>query len=862
MYEDQTYDIILERMMNRVSDKIDKRPSSPVYDLHSSTAIEFQILYIELEYLIKNSYGDTAAREFLILLAKDRGLSPEPATKAILQGEFTPTNIDVTGKRFNIGEINYVVTEQITPGTYKVQCETEGVVGNQYLGDMIPMEYIDGLQTASLTSVLIPGEDEEDTEVFRQRYFDSFNEQSFGGNHADYMAKVKSIEGVGSCKVKRVWNGDIRPADMIVSTVVKNWYESIISTVPAAVKPWLDAVYNAAKGKKLTVGGTVHVVITDSDDYGEASSTLVQYVQQTLDPEETAGEGYGLAPIGHVVSVASASPVSIEVKTTVTLVSKVTRTNEVAIKIDAAYSNVDLKEGYYMRTLGLYAVDPDKGEILYAVCIEKSNNCYMPPYNGVTVSAAYLQLYTTVGNADSVSLAVSPGAYATVGDIQALEKEIADLKAYVGYSDGDIYGVEVDFENKKFTRLAGAVNRSAGSGFDGINAFGGRKRCNLTNDGRVAAYYGEAGFSTTGKLTQAVDRNPVGTESPDENLKFSAGTIVQVMVEQPKFYYKVVPLKTEKRTKGAITRKIRYYVSDTPKAGFKLHPAFIVNGQENDVAYLAAFEGSLWDASASAYILDDSQVADFAADMLCSIANAKPLSGLTQNATRANIRKLAEKRGTGWEQGVVQTASASQMLMLIEYATFNMQSVIGNGAVSKTDDGKTSMTENTGATITLGNASGSVVNANGIQIVSYRGEENFWGNIWWWIDGINHYANATTGECETYVADHGFADDIKAAPYEDTGMTAKYGNGYISAFCYSEDFDWLFLPGEFNGNTALPVGDHCWNQNGTGWRVAVLGAVWSSGLSAGAFYWYLNCASSYRNRIIGGRLVYRKKVAA
>ena len=334
------------------------------------------------------------------------------------------------------------------------------------------------------------------------------------------------------------------------------------------------------------------------------------------------------------------------------------------------------------------------------------------------------------------------------------------------------------------------------------------------------------------------------------------------MVEQPKFYYKVVPLKTEKRTKGAITRKIRYYVSDTPKAGFKLHPAFIVNGQENDVAYLAAFEGSLWDASASAYILDDSQVADFAADMLCSIANAKPLSGLTQNATRANIRKLAEKRGTGWEQGVVQTASASQMLMLIEYATFNMQSVIGNGAVSKTDDDKTSMTENTGATITLGNASGSVVNANGIQIVSYRGEENFWGNIWWWIDGINHYANATTGECETYVADHGFADDIKAAPYEDTGMTAKYGNGYISAFCYSEDFDWLFLPGEFNGNTALPVGDYCWNQNGTGWRVARLGALWYGGLDAGAFCWFLINASSDRYRDIGGRLVYRKKVAA
>lgn len=536
-----------------------------------------------------------------------------------------------------------------------------------------------------------------------------------------------------------------------------------------------------------------------------------------------------------------------------TLVSKVTRTNEVAIKIEAALSNADLNTGYYMRTLGLYAVDPDKGEILYAVCIEKSNNCYMPPYNGVTVSAAYLQLYTTVGNADSVSLEVSPGAYATVGDIQELENEIADLKAFVGYSDSNIYGVEVDFENKKFTRLAGAVNRSAGSGFDNIKAFGGRKRCNLTNDGNVVAYYGEAGFSTTGKLTTAVTK---------DDTTYAVGTIVQVMVEQPKFYYKIVPLKTEQRTKGAITRKIRYYVSDTPKAGFKLHPAFIVNGQENDVIYLAAFEGTLWDASASAYILDDSQVADFANDMLCSIANAKPLSGLTQNATRANIRKLAEKRGTGWEQGVVQTASASQMLMLIEYATFNMQSVIGNGAVSKSDDGQTSMTENTGTTITLGNASGAVVNDNGIQIVSYRGEENFWGNIWWWIDGINHYANASTGECDTYVADHGFSDDSKTAPYEDTGMCAKYGSGYISAFCYSEDFDWLFLPGEFNGNNALPVGDYCWNQNGTGWRIARLGACWGVGLSAGAFCWHLAYASSSRYRDIGGRLVYRKKVVA
>lgn len=538
-----------------------------------------------------------------------------------------------------------------------------------------------------------------------------------------------------------------------------------------------------------------------------------------------------------------------------TLVSKVTRTNEVAIKIEAAFSNVDITTGYYMRTLGLYAVDPDKGEILYAACIETTNNCYMPPYNGVTVSAAYIQLYTTVGNSESVSLEVNPGAYATIGDIQALEAEIADLKALVGYTDGDIYGVEVDFVNKKFTRLAGAVNRTPGEGFDGINCFGGRKRCNLTNDGRVAAYYGETGFSTTGKLTQAVDRNPEGTETPDTTLQFASGTVVQVMVEQPKFYYKVVPLNVEKKHKGGITRKVRYYVSDTPKAGFKLHPAFVENGNENEKIYVAAFEGSLYDASAAVYILDDSQVADFTADMLSSIANAKPLSGLTQSATRANVRKLAEKRGSGWEQAYAATVSASQMLMLIEYASFNMQSCIGNGAVSKTDDGATNMSEPTGTTINLGNASGVAANFNGIQMISYRGEENFWGNIWGWVDGINQYMDATTHEGTIYIADHTFTDDIGTGAYEDAGIIAVFGDGYVSAFCYSEKYDWLFIPGELLGNTALPVGDYCWNGN-TGWRVAILGARWNYGLIAGAFCWNLNDASSYRGRNVGSRLVY------
>lgn len=320
MYENETYEVILERMLNRVSDKLDKRPSSPIYDTHSSTAIELQILYIELETLIKNSYGDTAAREFLILLAKDRGLSPEPATNAVLKGEFTPTTIDVTGKRFNIDDINYIATEKISDGQYQMQCESVGEIGNQYLGQMTPIDYIDGLETAQLTEVLIPGEDEEDTEVFRQRYYNSFDSQAFGGNKQDYIEKVNAISGVGSSKVTRVWNGDIRPSEMIPSSEVQSWYETFIQSdgLNEEVKNWLTTVYTASLLKKLTVGGSVLVTIVDSDDYGKASDTLVNTVQNIIDPDPYTGEGEGLAPIGHVVKVQSAESVALQIETTIT----------------------------------------------------------------------------------------------------------------------------------------------------------------------------------------------------------------------------------------------------------------------------------------------------------------------------------------------------------------------------------------------------------------------------------------------------------------------------------------------------------------------------------------------------------------
>ena len=128
-------------MLNRVSPKMDKREGSVIWDTHSPTAIELKILYDELENIIKEAYGDTASRQFLVLRCKERGLYPEPATNAILKGVFTPTTVDVTGKRFNLNELNYVVTEKISDGVYKATIGDTYVYKELGTDKMLPINW-------------------------------------------------------------------------------------------------------------------------------------------------------------------------------------------------------------------------------------------------------------------------------------------------------------------------------------------------------------------------------------------------------------------------------------------------------------------------------------------------------------------------------------------------------------------------------------------------------------------------------------------------------------------------------------------------------------------------------------------------
>ena len=290
MFEEKTFENLQAEKLERVNSAFDKREASIIQLATGANSAEMAQAYITMAWMFNQMFGDTAEREYLKKIAYDtRGLVPSDATCAVLKGKF---NVGIEkGTRFSLEDLNYTVGDFVEEvgGSYfyEVICDTAGEDGNRHFGEMIPIDYVQNLTVCELVEVLIPGEDEEDTEVFRQRWRDAFNSTAFGGNRADYKAKIKAIDGVGGVKCYRATN---------------------------------------SAGEK--VGGHVKCVVIASD-FTAPSELLIDNIQTIIDPEQNHGEGVGLAPIGHEVTIAAVSSVAINISATITY--------------DTGYSFADIK---------------------------------------------------------------------------------------------------------------------------------------------------------------------------------------------------------------------------------------------------------------------------------------------------------------------------------------------------------------------------------------------------------------------------------------------------------------------------------------------------------------------------------------
>lgn len=270
--DEMTFDYIMNRMLESVPDTVDKREGSIIYDALSPAAAELVKCYMELDVVMDETFVDTASLQYLMLRCKERGVAIQGETAAVIEGVFTPSSVELTaGLRFNCDEVNYTITEKISAGHYKLEAETLGTVGNKYTGLLLPIQTVNGLETAQIAAVLIPAEDGDTTDTLREKYYASIDGEAFGGNVADYREKVNAITGVGGVKVYPVWNG----------------------------------------------GGTVKLTIIASD-FTAPSTELISKVQTAIDPEQNHGEGMGLAPIGHTVTVTGAKYADLTITANVT----------------------------------------------------------------------------------------------------------------------------------------------------------------------------------------------------------------------------------------------------------------------------------------------------------------------------------------------------------------------------------------------------------------------------------------------------------------------------------------------------------------------------------------------------------------
>lgn len=275
MFEEYTFEYLMKRALSRVSSDVDKRQGSIIYDALAPSCAELCQAYIELDKVIDETFADTASRDYLIKRAKERGLEPYSATYAIvladLKGDFKLNG----GERFNLDEVNYYYIGEKEGEYYKLRCETVGEAGNNSYGSLIPIDNISGLESAEIVSLFYAGENEEETEALRERYFASFESQAFGGNITDYKEKMQKLNdntditnngGIGGVKVYPVWNG----------------------------------------------GGSVKLVFT-SKGYEAPTENLVSLVQEFVMPIDKPYEGVGFAPVGHNVTVEGADEVVVNI---------------------------------------------------------------------------------------------------------------------------------------------------------------------------------------------------------------------------------------------------------------------------------------------------------------------------------------------------------------------------------------------------------------------------------------------------------------------------------------------------------------------------------------------------------------------
>jgi len=273
VFEDMTYENILNDMLSRVPNDVDRREGSIIYDALAPCAYHLAQTYFQLRHYIDLFFAGTAVGEFLDRKADDYGhIERKPATKAVRKIETTgPVDI---GTRWGLEGTTYVIIEKISDTEYKAECEQYGEIGNQYTGELENIDNVNGV-TATLTDIIVSGEDEETDDNFRKRIYTSLQKPATSGNAYHYEQWALEVPGVGDAKVFSLWNG---PGTVKVLIVDSN--KEIDETLEQPVYEHIEKVRPI--GANVTVDSPTELNVSVTAKVSLSPGYTVQMVQNAF----------------------------------------------------------------------------------------------------------------------------------------------------------------------------------------------------------------------------------------------------------------------------------------------------------------------------------------------------------------------------------------------------------------------------------------------------------------------------------------------------------------------------------------------------------------------------------------------------
>lgn len=302
-----SFDYLLKKALSNVPNTVDKRQGSIIYDALAPACYNLAQLYMDLRQVYLDTFAATATGENLDYRCSEHGITRVAATYAKKKAVFVdsdgaPVSV-LIGSRFYTDEeepLTYVVESADTSeGTYILKCETAGKAGNDYIGNLIAVTYIFNLASATMTDLVETAVDTEDDDSLRTRFYEAVNERAFGGNFYDYVTKIRDIEIDGAKIIGKV------------------------------------QVYPTWQG-----GGTVKCCVVDPS-LEPFEATDLEAIKNVVDPTDYTGEGLGIAPIGHQVTISTASVVNINITATVTLASGATLSQVEPLIYEAVSNYID-----------------------------------------------------------------------------------------------------------------------------------------------------------------------------------------------------------------------------------------------------------------------------------------------------------------------------------------------------------------------------------------------------------------------------------------------------------------------------------------------------------------------------------------